>query len=903
MARPSRNHSPRSSRKRCTAAARRSSKAAYTALDELLADVRRDPQNVRARLALGTSYLVHNLHERIPGALEPLETQYPFADDRARIQYDRLLSFGYATTRQFNLAERVAMRGNQFCPDSVDFYFILAFVAMSMGEHKRALDAGNAYLSALERHDQGVRSEGDYAATPPHRSQLLNIIGSVYMDTNRLAEAVAPFEQAIDLDRGNYLPYLNLARVLARMGNRQRARSVVERGLTNCRQIQELQMLASELLDRTTVSACMIVKDEEELLPGCLHSIRDWVDEIIIVDTGSTDRTVEIAQSFGARIFHQPWEGDFSKHRNYSIEQATCDWILIIDADEEMVSEDVPKLRPLLADEHFDVICLDVFNVYTDKPDQLTFLPSMRLFRRRLNLRYEGIVHNQLHVPSHARIARIGVKIKHYGYGLSREKMRRKVQRSQALLEKQLSQNPDDPFALFNYAQLLRGKDEFSREDADKILHAASRVVELTDPTERSRRHLHLMALDQLSWCNFKLQRYGEALSACDQALAIRADYLDALLIRGHILSTMHRLDEARQTYLRYLEVQAAYDPSKEHDPLILQQVDSRTTAYYSLALLAHEQGNTAEEKRYLLEASRLTEGYLNTSLRLGQILLSESNLEEAERHFQIQHRKGREVVSALLGLAQIATRRGDLSQAERRYQEILENEPANLTARLHLIGILREAGRYDQAIALLDQARSLESLSCTDHCAIAQGFFDFGRYREAADQYRRIVESGEADSGVYNDLANCYFKLEEFDQAELFYREALRLRPDDYSANRNLGLTLARSHRESEAIALLAQALNKSPDSAELIHTVGDLYRRTGQPHKALPYYERFLSLEPTDTLALYHLSECYLTMGHTDSAKMGYRRILQIDPGFRPAQQRLAALAETVSGLATFG
>ncbi|MEJ2052223.1 MAG: glycosyltransferase family 2 protein, partial [Calditrichota bacterium] len=82
--------------------------------------------------------------------------------------------------------------------------------------------------------------------------------------------------------------------------------------------------------DLPTISACMMVKNEEEMLPNCLESIKDVVDELIVVDTGSTDKTIEIAESYGAKIYHHPWENDFSKHRNQSISYATGDWFLII---------------------------------------------------------------------------------------------------------------------------------------------------------------------------------------------------------------------------------------------------------------------------------------------------------------------------------------------------------------------------------------------------------------------------------------------------------------------------------------------------------------------------------------------------------------------------------------------
>ena len=92
----------------------------------------------------------------------------------------------------------------------------------------------------------------------------------------------------------------------------------------------------------------MIVKNEEEMLPGCLEPLRGVVDEMIVVDTGSTDRTVEIAESFGARVVHFPWNGSFSDARNASIEAATGDWLMYLDADEHMEAADARGLRGLL---------------------------------------------------------------------------------------------------------------------------------------------------------------------------------------------------------------------------------------------------------------------------------------------------------------------------------------------------------------------------------------------------------------------------------------------------------------------------------------------------------------------------------------------------------------------------
>ena len=92
----------------------------------------------------------------------------------------------------------------------------------------------------------------------------------------------------------------------------------------------------------------MIVKNEEKYLPQCLNSIKDIVDEIIIVDTGSIDKTVEIAESFGAKVYHYKWNNSFSEARNESLKYANNDWILIMDADDEFCSDDKEKFKELL---------------------------------------------------------------------------------------------------------------------------------------------------------------------------------------------------------------------------------------------------------------------------------------------------------------------------------------------------------------------------------------------------------------------------------------------------------------------------------------------------------------------------------------------------------------------------
>ena len=176
--------------------------------------------------------------------------------------------------------------------------------------------------------------------------------------------------------------------------------------------------------------------------PRCLESVRDHVDEIIIVDTGSTDKTVEIAGKYGAKVYHRTWENSFSKARNYSLKYATCDWILILDADEEVIKKDAHKLREVIKDPvvpettHMaNVFLVPVFSK-TSGNKNLAVANSGRLFKNHLGFHYEGIIHNTLKFSDPTK--NVNIRIDHYGYNHDEQQMERKFIRTSNLLNEQI---------------------------------------------------------------------------------------------------------------------------------------------------------------------------------------------------------------------------------------------------------------------------------------------------------------------------------------------------------------------------------------------------------------------------------------------------------------------------------
>lgn len=145
-----------------------------------------------------------------------------------------------------------------------------------------------------------------------------------------------------------------------------------------------------------TLSVCMIVKDEEQILERAILNIKSVADEIIIVDTGSTDNSVEIAKNHTDKVFHFEWCDDFSAARNYSFEKATSDYIIWLDADDVVTEENAQIIKALVTSGGFDVAFLKYASAF-DKDGNPTFIYYReRIFRRSLKLKWEGVVHEAI---------------------------------------------------------------------------------------------------------------------------------------------------------------------------------------------------------------------------------------------------------------------------------------------------------------------------------------------------------------------------------------------------------------------------------------------------------------------------------------------------------------------------
>ncbi len=211
----------------------------------------------------------------------------------------------------------------------------------------------------------------------------------------------------------------------------------------------------------SVLSVCMIVRNEEKNLPRALASVQGMADELVVVDTGSRDRTVEIAQAAGARVFHFPWVDDFSAARNAALDRATGKWIFWLDADEELLPESRRPLEQALEDNRalaFYVLRQDLED--SRNLNRYTEMWQLRLFRNLPELRFQGRCHPHF-VPSEKEIAAArGLKIylsritiRHYGY--LDEFKPAKLKRAARLLELELRERPRQLYYMIEYGRTL----------------------------------------------------------------------------------------------------------------------------------------------------------------------------------------------------------------------------------------------------------------------------------------------------------------------------------------------------------------------------------------------------------------------------------------------------------------
>ena len=429
------------------------------------------------------------------------------------------------------------------------------------------------------------------------------------------------------------------------------------------------------------VSLTMIVKNEEANLPACLDAVAGLFHEIIVVDTGSTDRTKEAAARCGAKVFDFPWCDDFAAARNAGLDHATGNWIFWLDADDRIDGENRRKLKALFAGLKAEnvVYMMKCLSKESIGDDSVVAVDHARLFRNYPEIRWQYRVHEQI-VPS---VRRLGGSARstdiftcHTGYQ-DKASYRRKLDRNLRLLELAIADHPKDPFILYQL-----GRTQLATGRATEAVQPLRRALDLAQPADFFVRQLY----GQLARGYCQLGRRAEALDVCRAARVNYNDYAELAFLEGQLLDAQGDLAGAEACFLRLLRPGARF----VSDDLGLCGYKARQ----NLAAIYYRQRRYAEAESQWRAVVADRPDFVPAWLSLANLWSAQNRLAEVEEAAkQLEGKAAGTAVAALLRALACMFRR-DFPAAKQILIEMIARDQRAFWPRALLGDLLLQEGR-----------------------------------------------------------------------------------------------------------------------------------------------------------------------------------------------------------------
>jgi GT2 family glycosyltransferase/tetratricopeptide (TPR) repeat protein len=435
------------------------------------------------------------------------------------------------------------------------------------------------------------------------------------------------------------------------------------------------------------VSLCMIVKNEEANLPACLGSAADLVDEMIVVDTGSTDATRAVAEKCGARVYDFTWIDDFAAARNESLRHATGDWIFWLDGDDRIDEANRQKLKSLFAglkDENcaYAMKCRCLPDPQTGTA---TVVDHVRLFRNYPGIRWKYRVHEQV-LPAvrslGGSVASTAIVIEHTGY-VDRALRHKKQERDIRILELDRAEHPDDPFILFNlgwsYEELRR---------AEEALPLLRRSLELSHPTDSIVRKLYTLVME----CHRQLGQSGEALVVCQEGRRYYPDDAQLLFQEALLRRELGDRGGAEACLVHLLSTKEG-----PHFASISEGLRGHK-ARHNLAVIYQEQGRFAEAEAHWKSSLCERPAFTPAWIGLGELYLSQRRFAELDNVLGLLAGSDckddqAQVAATALG-ARCSMARGEFARARQVLDGAIQKTPNNVWLWVILSHALLQEGK-----------------------------------------------------------------------------------------------------------------------------------------------------------------------------------------------------------------
>jgi tetratricopeptide (TPR) repeat protein len=759
----------------------------YSRTETLLKqEIENDPTSPKYHHYIAVAYLGKKLYEK---ALEEAEKALRLA---SKLDQEDLL---YLWTRfvgavcSLNINE--IAKAETFCHDAIknnplhlDSHYLLSSIHYSKDTMKSFLDHSDKYLSLITR---VKTSPGEFGAmvhnTMGHEWRIRLHRGFAFTDLGREKEADQEYSHSLNMsqDRGEY--YKQRCLIHLNRSEHEYAEQFFQKALSCSPEDEELTKLRPQLMERKgekkggntepttrskanrpTISLCMMVKNEEKFLSQCLDSVRNYVDEIIIVDTGSTDGTVEIAEKYTDKIYLHPWEEDFSKHRNQSISYATGNWIFILDADEVLSPESGNAVLEAIKDESIDSIYATVKNSF-DKSRGEAVHNSIRIFRNNGIIHYEGRVHNRVVGEKASKI--YPITLFHEGYNLPPEESRKKFIRTTTILKKEIEENPQHPRAHHYLAASY-----LSEEMYDKALDSAIKAIDLADQGNFND-HIYLWSHFIAGLSYIKTNRVDEAEKICLKAIRQNPKHLDSHYLLTIIYFNKKHWDKVFHHSGEYTSLlERIKKMPGDFGPMVHNTMKHRWRVSLYRGFAFYETNEREKAKGECDHALDLCDNKSEYFKLLALFHIENSELSKAERYlfealsYKHENKGGGDPtptkllslysddLEALFSLANLYLKEGRLEDSMGLYEKILESNKNHAGALINMGNALRRVGASEKAIPYLEEAVKASSHSIEANSNLAYAYYENEDYESARDVFQEICQIDNDFEDIHLHLA-----------------------------------------------------------------------------------------------------------------------------------------------------
>jgi len=608
------------------------------------------------------------------------------------------------------------------------------------------------------------------------------------------------------------------------------------------------------------ISLCMIVKNEEKNIGRCLQSVADVVDEIIVIDTGSSDKTSKIAQTFGAKVQSFIWNDNFSDARNASLDLATGEWIFFLDADEELSPESGVVLRG--ATENGDVegyfnkiISYTGNEACPERSGDVVF----RLFRNKPEYRFRNAIHEQIcdviseqnNQMSYPLLE--GLVICHYGYLNSHIQEKDKKRRNLVLLEKELMNKPQDSLVRFHYAvELYRmGENLLAAKEFEKVSEEINPQEVIYGPK--------LMRYIVSAYYGGK-ELVG-ALNALQRGLALFPDYADLYHLGGGIYYEVREYGAAYEYFQK-----ALHTPKQPVHYASLYGLQG-WKSYYYLGQIAEKFCNEEEALRYYIDSFRENSNFITALNRIITILQPRSDPDYAtyaiNKICDLSIPQGKLLIGELLF-------NHSAYGAALAYFEVVPNEFFTPQFSLHRAICLIQLRRSLEALHLLDSIDEDEQLSFIAKLNKLLCFWLEGNRLKVRAISAELLAVGlsEDTAAVIELLSNTYTKQKEF---KYIGSEGMTLLLEIVKRTLDLGAI--------KRCSLLLSGVS-SQSMVEYYLVFGEFFYQYGHVNIAEEYLKQHMEQNSEDAAAYFLLAEIKKEQELYFDAIDYYQKALQFDP-----------------------